>query len=580
MNEPPFPKEKKMITSSNPTPTLADVRKAIASSNAFPEAKRRRIDNAFRSVWRYSGVRLDEVPATIPALSKLVESIQPAAHNVRRPTIINMRNLVMHGMKHSGFVPSLGAYREPRKALNPSWAVLFSRIESHNEKNSLWSFVHYLNEREIAPADVNDEHFKSFVAHLNETSPRANQYQLTRSCARCWNALQERSPDLLLQRIGIPPSRLRRLPFQLADFPPSFQDHLWQYEAWLISEDIFDDKSKMRAVKPSTATLYVRRVLRAAVLLAESGFERDRVTSLDVLAEPHNLKTIMRALLTADKSAQRVETFATATIVAQMARDWLEKDAAQIQELLAIKAKLPKPQMAMTDKNKKLVSQFDDPAVLQRLIRAPQEIWRRLQKDHRLGHRSRLALAQAALGISILTSMPLRLSNLTELSFGTNILLRPAGTSSLIIPAEGTKAGRAIEFDIPEPLAVMMIEYYECIAPAATNRTPDKLFCRTDGVGKGFAQVRWLIQKYFKEYVGFHMNPHAFRHLCAKLILDAEPGAHVLVQDLLGHKSVETATKFYAGHDSRRAGRHHQQLIAQAIAQQISPQRRRRARRA
>lgn len=569
-----------MTISLKPTPTLADVRKAIASSDVFPEAKRRRIDNAFRSVWRYSGVRLEEVPATTAALSKIVDSIQPAAHNVKRPTIINMRNLVMHGMKHSGFVPSLKAYREPRKALNPSWAVVFSRIESHSEKNSLWSFVHYLNEREVAPADVDGEHFQSFSAHLSETSPRANQYKLTRSCARFWNVLRERCPDLRLQEIAIPPSRLRRLPFKLADFPPSFQDHLRQYEAWLISKDIFDDDAKMHAVKPSTASLYVRRLHRAGGLLVATGFAKDRLTSLDVLAEPTNLKAVLRALYSADKSSQRIETFATATVVTQLARDWLKKDAVQVQELMAIKAMLPKPKMAMTDKNKKLVSQFDDPAVLRRLVDAPQKIWTRLHREHRLGHRSRLALAQAALGIGILTNMPLRLSNLTALTFGEHILLRRGGTSSLIIPDDATKAGRAIEFDIPQVLASLLTEYYESIAPAATGRTPEALFCRIDGGAKGFAQVRYLIQTYFKEYVGFHMNPHAFRHLSAKLILDAEPGAHVLVQDLLGHKSIETTTKFYAGHDSRRAGRHHHQLISETIARQFSPaQRVRRSRR-
>jgi integrase len=49
-------------------------------------------------------------------------------------------------------------------------------------------------------------------------------------------------------------------------------------------------------------------------------------------------------------------------------------------------------------------------------------------------------------------------------------------------------------------------------------------------------------------------TPHQFRHLAAKMILDEHPGAHELVRQM-GHKNAKTATNFYAGIDTRRAGR-------------------------
>ena len=62
------------------------------------------------------------------------------------------------------------------------------------------------------------------------------------------------------------------------------------------------------------------------------------------------------------------------------------------------------------------------------------------------------------------------------------------------------------------------------------------------------------------------LTPHQFRHLSAKVLLDAQPGGFESVRQLLGHKRSDTTVNAYAGIDSRRAGRHHQRLIENAIA--------------
>jgi integrase len=57
------------------------------------------------------------------------------------------------------------------------------------------------------------------------------------------------------------------------------------------------------------------------------------------------------------------------------------------------------------------------------------------------------------------------------------------------------------------------------------------------------------------------MTPHQFRHLCAKLILDRNPGAYELVRQMLGHTSQKTTANSYAGIDTLRAGRAHAELV-------------------
>ena len=63
--------------------------------------------------------------------------------------------------------------------------------------------------------------------------------------------------------------------------------------------------------------------------------------------------------------------------------------------------------------------------------------------------------------------------------------------------------------------------------------------------------------------------PTKFRHLSAKVMLDAQPGNFETVRQLLGHKSLRTTVGAYAGIDSRRAGRHQQRLIEEALAAEM-----------
>jgi hypothetical protein len=58
--------------------------------------------------------------------------------------------------------------------------------------------------------------------------------------------------------------------------------------------------------------------------------------------------------------------------------------------------------------------------------------------------------------------------------------------------------------------------------------------------------------------------------LAAKIILDEEPGAYPLLSQLLGHKNLRTAARFYAGINTQRATRHHAMLLERRIARDIA----------
>jgi integrase len=88
------------------------------------------------------------------------------------------------------------------------------------------------------------------------------------------------------------------------------------------------------------------------------------------------------------------------------------------------------------------------------------------------------------------------------------------------------------------------------------------LFLTWRGKPRTQAAIAVAIEKTVLKYVGVRLTPHQFRHLAAKIRLDETPEAFGLVRDLMGHKNMHTTTNFYAGIDTRRAGRAHLELIA------------------
>ncbi len=245
-------------------------------------------------------------------------------------------------------------------------------------------------------------------------------------------------------------------------------------------------------------------------------------------------------------------------------------------EIKGLVAKLPRPQLAMTPKNKALLRQFDDPEVLRRLVALPGRLFAEAKKDSTRS-RSTLAKLQAALAIAIGLAIPLRLSNLAAIAFDVHLHLKghPGAISTFEMAGGEVKNKADLAFDVPAPLARMLLEYRDVLAPRIIGHRPDQVFVNVDGSAKTKHGVRYLIQRYLKTRAGIDFTPHLFRHLAGKVILDEQPGSHELVRQLLGHKSIQTTVAFYTGVDTRRAGRFHADLLDKALADRAKPARRR-----
>ena len=274
---------------------------------------------------------------------------------------------------------------------------------------------------------------------------------------------------------------------------------------------------------------------------------------------------------------QKSFNFYLARALVRIAQEWVKVDASALSEIKRLASKLKAPKRDLTPKNRAFLRQFDDPAALVRLVNLPGQLWQEVtnKKDERPNFRT-LAKAQAALGMKILTYMPVRPENLSDLEFDEHLFVRaePGATSTLELDSDEVKNDNDVGFDIPIRLAKMLREYRDRIAPKHIGHRPRRLFVNLDDTPKCQETVSYLIRSYARRRAGIVITPHQFRHLGAKNLLDANPGNFRGVQDLLTHKSIKSSM-VYAGINTRRAARHHQSLIDQAVAPQMPVRKRR-----
>ena len=221
-----------------------------------------------------------------------------------------------------------------------------------------------------------------------------------------------------------------------------------------------------------------------------------------------------------------------------------------------------------------MLKQFGAVDALRRWFEAPDQLWQLATR--RLGHGRQPNLHEAALARSaILLSLsqrvsPLRRTNLARLRIsGTSPHIHlPVGPGEgwLTLPANEMKNLRAVKVRI-DPGTVEMIRtfrhVFRPVAMAATRALPENkhLFPGACGerkeMGKGRGYPRGLgytgKEKLCTVFAGhmlanaqLRIDLHVMRHLAAKVILDQDPSAMALVQEVLGHKKIDTTRAYYA----------------------------------
>lgn len=222
-------------------------------------------------------------------------------------------------------------------------------------------------------------------------------------------------------------------------------------------------------------TLRLRRdeIHAGATALVQSGTKPSEILSLADLVSPKNFRCILRRRLDDVSGKENTFNYFLGKALVQIAHEWVNVDTQDLAELKRLIGKMPAHVLGLTNKNKRSLRQFDDPAVLRRLHSLPERLLAEVKRDSKPNFRT-LAKAQAALAIAILSYMPLRPQNLTSLAFDTHLFMREGAraTSTLELPASEVKNGKELAFDIPPHIAKMLIEYRDALRRRSSVAVP------------------------------------------------------------------------------------------------------------
>jgi len=555
------------------TSTLADVREAVAASTALSQTRIRDLVSAITCFCSLIDREPQEVPLDLAAIRERLNAINPAAVGISPKRLANIRSDLLAAFTASG----LKAISRPPKELTEPWRALRLKLKTKGHRVGLSRFCHYASAEGLAPMDVDDAVIAAFMAWVHENVLHRKPNELHRQTAMIWNTVATEHPELRLQLVSLPSFRAvpRRIDWAL--LPESFRDDVEAYLAWCACTDPFAVEARARPLAPATLKLRRAEIHAAVTALVKSGIDPGALADL-VTAQ--NFESIARRRLYMAKGKENAFNKLMIGALVRIAREWVKVDDATLTELKRLATKVPGIGAGFTPKNKEFQRQFDDPAVLQRLRRLPHELWSQVRCDKAPNFRT-LAHAQVALAIEILFYMAPRMRNLAALAFDEHLFLReePGAVSSLEIPAGEMKNKQPIAFDVPPHLARMLITYRNEFVPAIIGRKPTCVFVNQDGTRKLPQTLSKLIQRTVFKETGIKLTPHQFRHLAAKILLDDSPGAFELVRQLLGHQNLKTTTNFYAGVDTRRAARHHYELLQKWSEQQERALPRRKTRR-
>jgi integrase len=544
-----------------PPPTLTPaslktVLDRLAGKSGLSDRRGRDLRSAVTRFAKLQDRPPEAIPLDLAAIRSALDRIVPGQAKVSRKSKANLRSNLAAAVEASGLRPML---KTRSIGLDAAWSRLLAPADQRI-RLPLSRFGRWTSLRGIKPEAVDDSVIDRFITELDATTLVRDLRGLHRTVTMAWNALVRLHEGAGLRAVAVPPSRFvqTRIPWQ--QLPGSFQDDVKRYLTWASVPDPLAENARARALAPLSLRLQQTHIHSAASAAAAAGIPVDQITSLASLVEPETFRAILRHRWRGDGRKLSAFTHGLGITLTAIALEWVKASPDVIATLKNLRSKLGTLPTGLTEKNRSLLRTFDDPRLLAALVQLPDRLWHTARRSLATSRWAFIDL-QSALAIDLLLHVPMRMQNLASLKFDEHVHWPQGRRKPALITfrADETKNDVVLEFELPTVLAERLHVYRNELAPAVIGKRPDAVFVSFKGKPK--KNIKGAIEKTVLRHLGVKITPHQFRHLAAKIALDANPGAYELVRQLLGHKNLRTTTNNYAGIDTRRAGRAHADLI-------------------
>jgi integrase len=354
---------------------------------------------------------------------------------------------------------------------------------------------------------------------------------------------------------------------QWPDFPFSFKEEADRFIERQSGRDL-SDEGPARPLRQSSCETRLYQLRLCASALVHQGMSADTITSISVLTTFENYQKILRFFY--DRHNQKTSPQIThlAAFLKALAQHWVKVEEEELKRIKALSKRLIVPRQGMTQKNRERLRPLNDETMAQSFSDIAFRIRRELEKEG--GSPAHKAIqAQIAVAILILQLAPIRLKNLTQIDINKNLLAR-GNKVYLVIEPKDVKNDVLIDFELPEILIEMIAWYLKEYRHVLIKKPTEALFPGANGGPKAQGTLGQQISNRVFRYTGMPFNPHLFRHAGGLMFLNIHPGQYETLRLVLGHKSIETTTSYYAGAETRSASAHFAETIVRRFEEKKS----------
>jgi integrase len=541
--------------------TLADVLARLPTLEP-DERRQRELASGMRTVARVLSTPVEALPADPSYLGRLVRSALPARHGVSATRWSNALSLLRRAMTLAGCQVMAGKRNHP---LSPAWQALTAPLPRY-EQAQLSRLTGYLSARGIGPDAVTATVFDGYREALEQDSLLTNPRDRYQRAAVAWTRARTAVPDWPQIEAPALPGRVAYVR-PLSDFPASFQEDSQRWLERLADPGLSED-SPLKPVRPATLEKRAFAIRQMASALVLQGISTTALRSLaDLLRDGHDERIVTFFYKRGGGRCHQAHgIIARLTALARyhpaFAKDG--QDTGRTRETLRMRLrrmgrKVAPETRGMTAKNRQALKPFEDEHRRRQLVNLPARIFVELPRRGRPSYGLAVRL-QTALAVAILLSVPMRARNLARLAFGGNLPLRD-GTWWVEIPGDEVKNGQAIEMPLAARTGRLLEIYREQVLPVLAPATSRWVFPGQDGGHKAEVTQAPQIKLLMTRELGCPLSPHQFRHLVGYLYLLHHPSGHEVVRIMLGHRSIDTTIRFYAGMEGLAAARQYDAML-------------------
>lgn len=546
--------------------TYSDAIAATERSEGLTRGVRQNIIAALRRTASWHGAQGVHAVIDVAVLSRKLDKITAAKLGfVSQASLAAFRSNLRRGLRLAGLRVMPGSHRTPPEG---EWGALTDRLKSIDPflHAALSRFVHIASQQGWQASEVGPGHFERFSVLLETECVKSKVKSTLRKTRSAWDRARTLVPGWPQQVLAEPRSNPRFYARPWSDFPPTLEVDARRFVG---RDDDFLSDDLLLPIRERTRVNYLDALRRTATLAVLAGAaEPGELHDLSDLIRIDRAKAAIGAMAkrTGNQCGNSTHLLACLLRAIAMKHCGLPKDGAQVRELDRYYRKTRPPERRMSAKTLNRFEQFNQPGLLDRLLQLPDHLVQLAHSRKQVDIRS-AKLVRVALFLRILLDLGCRQGNVVALDLTSQCLDdgRRGSNIGIDIPGELVKNGTPIRGQLGRSTSAIFRLYRDTYRSVHGAVSSPYLFPRQDGTAWTTTAAWGDLTDICARYLGLDVNPHLVRALVGKIILDQDSTGYPLVQELLGHKSLQTTISFYAPLDQQRARAAYHRFLGERV---------------